>query len=56
MAMGAIMAQRGRPLPFQVREQIKVLRPEKPLREVAKITKTAINTVRKYETKFDTNR
>lgn len=50
------MAQRGRPLPFQVREQIKVLRPERTVREVAKTLQVSKNTVTKYASKFGTNR
>lgn len=43
------MTNRGRPLPFSLREQIKQLRAEKSLREVAAALGVAVNTVRKYE-------
>lgn len=48
------MAARGKPLAFSVRQQIKERRPETPIRKVASTLRVSPNTVRKYESKFDT--
>lgn len=50
------MAERGKPLAFSKREEIKSRRPTEPLRKVAAEIGVAVNTVRKYERKFDTKR
>lgn len=48
------MAERGRPIPFSAREEIKARRESESLRAVASKVGVAVNTVRKYENKFDT--
>jgi hypothetical protein len=48
------MADRGKPLAFAKREEIQSRRPAEPLRKVAAQVGVAVNTVRKYERKFDT--
>ena len=42
------MAARGKPLPFDLRKQIKELRAEASLRKVAASVGVSVNTVRKY--------
>lgn len=49
------MAKRGTPLPFSLREEIRLWRTEESIRRVANRLRVSINTVRKYEAKFDTN-
>lgn len=45
------MAERGKPLRFNVREEIKVRREEHTVREVAKQLNVSKTTVQKYGTK-----
>lgn len=45
------MADRGKPLKFAIREQIKNLRQSMPLRKVAEAVGVAVNTARKYSAK-----
>jgi len=51
------MANRGTPLPWSLRQKIAALRKsEEPLsiRAIASMLGVSVNTVRKYENKFDT--
>lgn len=47
------MADRGRPLPFKAREEIKQVRQHHSIRQTAKVLDVSRNTVRKYGGKFD---
>ena len=48
------MAERGKPLSFALREQIKQQRQQAPIRAVAQKLHVSPNTVQKYSCKFDT--
>lgn len=48
------MAKRGTPLSFSLRQEIRQWRAAESIRRVAERLKVSINTVRKYEPKFDT--
>lgn len=49
------MAERGKPIPFSMREEIKSRRDESTVREVAKNLGVSKTTVQKYGNKFGTN-
>ena len=48
------MAERGRPLAFAVREQVKELRATETVRRVAEQLRLSKTTVQKYQGKFGT--
>lgn len=49
------MANRGKPLPFALREQIQQRRQCEPVRKVAQALSISKTTVQKYGRKFGTN-
>jgi response regulator of citrate/malate metabolism len=48
------MAERGKPIPFSLREQIKADRQEKTVRQIANERAISKTTVQKYGGKFGT--